>query len=325
MLKLLIVKTSSLGDVVHNLPVVADIIAHHPNAQIDWLVEESFADIPRLHPQVNRVITIALRRWRKAFFIRQTWSEMAAAKKQIAAEQYDLIIDTQGLIKSGLVSMLANGVRHGYDKTSIREPLASNCYQVTHAVSRQLHAVVRNRALVASAFNYVAPTNLPNYGITAQKNTDVAFKQPYIIGLHGTSRDSKLWPSEHWVALGTALAALQLQLLLPWASAAEFTRATDIASKLNNATVLPKCSIAQLASIIASAKAAIGVDTGLSHLSVALNIPTIAIYTDTNPVHTGVFAGAHAPAINLGNVNMIPSVAEVMQALATIYPQQYDV
>lgn len=322
MLKLLIVKTSSLGDVVHNLPVVADIIAHHPQVQIDWLVEESFADIPRLHPQVNRVITIALRRWRKALFTRQTWTEMAAAKKQIAAEQYDLIIDTQGLIKSGLVSMLARGLRHGYNKTSIREPLASHCYHVKHAVSRKLHAVVRNRALVASALNYAAPTDSPNYGITAKTHADLTFNAPYVVGLHGTSRDSKLWPTEHWVALGKALAAQQLQLLLPWASAAEFSRATEIASKLNNATVLPKCSIGQLAGIIADAEAAIGVDTGLSHLSVALNIPTIAIYTDTNPARTGVFAGAHAPAINLGNVSVIPSVAEVMQALATIYPQK---
>lgn len=317
MLKLLIVKTSSLGDVVHNLPVINDIRNHYPDIEIDWLVEESFADIPRLHPAVHHVIPVAIRRWRKSLLSRQTWRDISNLKRQLAAQSYDIVLDTQGLIKSGLLTCLSNGQKHGYDKHSAREPLASCFYDTKHKVSRTQHAVARNRALAALSLNYPVPDNLPDYGIQAAA-TDLPLKMPCVVGLHGTSRDSKLWPTEHWISLGRELAKQQLNLLLPWASDAELQRAQHIAGTLDNATVLPKQSINQLAAIISQARAAIGVDTGLSHLSVALNIPTIAIYTDTNPALTGVYAGAQAPAINLGNINQTPSPREVLEALKKI-------
>ena len=322
MLKLLIVKTSSLGDVIHNLPIIADICVHFPNIQIDWLVEESFADIPKLHPKVNQVITVAVRRWRKALFTTSsscsaTWHEMKSAKHKIAQTQYDMVLDTQGLLKSGLMASFANGVKHGYHQDSVREPLASYFYDVKHQVSLKQHAVTRNRALAASALGYATPDHAPHYGITASEPT-IRFNQDYIIGLHGTSRDSKLWPTEYWVSVGRALETQKLDLLLPWASDAELSRAQYIARQLNNAVVLPKCTIAELASVIHQANAAIGVDTGLSHLAVALSRPTIALYTDTNPALTGVCAGAFAPAINLGNINQIPSVDDVMSTLDII-------
>lgn len=318
MLKLLIVKTSSLGDVIHNLPIIHDILHHHPDIEIDWVVEASFADIPKLHPAVKHVIPVFIRRWRKAIFNRQTWAEIKAVKQQISHQQYDIILDTQGLIKSGVLTYLGRGCKHGYNKSSAREPIASRFYNVTHQVSRAQHAVARNRALAALALGYPIPDNLPNYGIKAASPQGLSLKTPYIIGLHGTSRDSKLWPTAHWIKLGLELAKQQRNLALPWASEAEFQRAQYIANALNNATVLPKLSIAQLAGIISQAQAAIGVDTGLSHLATALSIPTVAIFTDTNPALTGVYAGAYAPAINLGNVGEIPSVAHVTNALEKI-------
>ena len=316
--KLLIVKTSSLGDVVHNLPVINDIRSHYPDIEIDWLVEESFADIPKLHPAVNCVIPVAIRRWRKSLFSRQAWLEISNLKRQLAAQNYDIVLDTQGLIKSGLLTCFSNGHKHGYDKHSAREPLASYFYDHKHQVTRNQHAVVRNRTLAALSLNYPVPDNLPDYGIQASAATQLPLETPYIVGLHGTSRDSKLWPTEHWISLGRELAKQQLNLLLPWASDAELQRAQHIAGALSNATVLPKQSINQLASIISQARAAVGVDTGLSHLSVALSIPTIAIYTDTNPALTGVYAGAQAPAINLGNINQTPSPQQVLEALKKI-------
>jgi heptosyltransferase I len=159
------------------------------------------------------------------------------------------------------------------------------------------------------------PNSLPQYGIEASSDFAVSMPSPYVIGFHGTSRDSKLWPTDHWIALGLALNAQGLHLALPWATVSEFDRANIIASVLPNATVLPKYSLAHLASIISQSKAAIGVDTGLSHLSVALNVLTIALYTDTDPMLTGVYAGDKTPAINLGNINHIPSVDAVMNAL----------
>jgi heptosyltransferase-1 len=318
MLKLLIVKTSSLGDVVHNLPIIHDILSHHPDTKIDWVVEESFADIPRLHPAVNQVIPVAIRRWRKAIFSKQTWHEINIAKQRIALFSYDMILDTQGLIKSGLITSAARGPSHGYDKNSAREPLASFFYQQKHTVARNQHAVARNRALAALAFGYAIPDNLPDYGIELHGKHARISNDPYIIGLHGSSRDSKLWPMDNWIALALILNKLGMKLALPWASEAEQLRAQTIASAAPNVIVLPKQSIAELAAIISQSKAAIGVDTGLSHLSVALNIPTIAIYTDTDPALTGIYGGSKAPAINLGNINQAPKVQQVIQNLEKI-------
>lgn len=327
MLNLLIVKTSSLGDVIHNLPIIADIHAHQPDVKIDWLVEESFADIPKLHPAINQVITVAMRRWRKTLFNKKTWQEIKSVKHQLALQHYDVVIDTQGLLKSGLLAYFCNGTKHGYDKHSIREPLASLCYDIKHEVSRKLHAVERNRALAALALAYPIPNKLPDYGIKAPAlqgtiTPDNIQNTPYIVGLHGSSRDSKLWPTECWINLGRKLAAQQLNLVLPWSSQAELLRAEMIANSLPNAIVLPKLSIAQLSTVISNALAAIGVDTGLSHLAVALGIPTIAIYVDTNPQLTGVFAGAYAPVVNLGNIQQSPSVDEVFEALLKIHKKQ---
>lgn len=321
MKRILLVKTSSLGDVIHNLPVVNDLLQHYPNARIDWLVEESFADIPSSHPHVSQVFTVAVRRWRKQLLKCATWQQMRALKRTLSSHQYDVIIDTQGLIKSALLARLANGVRHGYDAASIREPLASRFYQHVHRISYQQHAVIRNRTLVAHALGYAAPTNAPDYGIQAsnvQVSAEANVTSPFVIGLHGTSRDSKLWDEANWVALGQQLQTQGVRLILPWSNLAEQQRAQRIQSQLTLATVLPKLSIHQLAGVISHAQAAIGVDTGLSHLAAALNIPTVAIYTDTNPTLTGVMAGAHRPAINLGNIHQPPAVVDVLSAYQAI-------
>jgi heptosyltransferase I len=325
-MKILLIKTSSLGDVIHCLPVVNDIRAHYPNAQIDWVVEESFADIPRMHPQVKNVFTVAFRRWKRIVFAKKTWAEIAEFKKIIKQNQYDAIIDCQGLLKSALITKLAHGKKHGYDKNSIREPIASKFYDKKYAISYNQHAVTRNRALCAMSLGYETPINAPDYGINVSTSVpadrmdtasqDIDLKHDYVIALHGTSRVSKLWPVENWVDLGRELAKQNLSLALPWASDAELARAKQIADQLpSTTTVLPKLSILQMAGMIANAKAAVGVDTGLSHLAAALNIPTIAIYTDTNPALTGVMGGAFKPAINLGGIDNKPSVDNVMIAL----------
>jgi heptosyltransferase I len=319
MKRILLVKTSSLGDVIHNLPVVTDILQQHPDAHIDWVVEEAFADIPKLHPAVKQVFTVAVRRWRKQLFSKKTWCEIAAFKKLVSQQPYDLIIDTQGLIKSAVMTVFAQGNKCGMDKHSAREPLASYFYHKKYPVARNQHAVTRNRALAAQACGYDLQDNAPTYGIAAKKiAVDVALPQAFVIGLHGTSKDSKLWPTAYWIDLAKQLATQNLSLVLPWASLAEQQRAETIASNAANIIVLPKLSIAQLACIIQLARVAIGVDTGLSHLSVALNIPTVAIYTDTNPALTGVMASNNSKVINLGGVKQMPSVASVLDAMQSI-------
>lgn len=323
MKKVLLVKTSSLGDVIHNLPVVNDILQHVPKAEIDWVVEEGFADIPALHPAVNQIFTVAMRRWRKQLFNIATWKEISHFRRTVAAKHYDVVIDTQGLLKSALMTTFTQGIKHGHDKDSAREPVASRFYDVRHPIAKNQHAVTRNRKLVADAMGYTLADTPPDYGIEANtainiKLTHTQAEKPWVIGLHGTSRDSKLWPTEHWQQLAVELSNQGMQLLLPWASAAEKHRAELIANSHQDVTVLPKLSIAELAAIIQQSKVAIGVDTGLSHLATALNIPTVAIYTDTQPALTGVHPGAYAAAINLGGIQQVPTVDTVLGAMQSI-------
>jgi heptosyltransferase-1 len=313
--KLLIVKTSSLGDVIHNLPIISDIRAHHADIEIDWLVESSFSDIPKLHPHVNEVIPVSLRQWRKSLFSQQTWQQIDSFKQTLAAKKYDIVLDNQGLLKSALLTRLVRGEKHGYDRQSIREPIASLFYDIKHNVTRQQHAVARNRQLAAAAFGYAMPNQLPDYGLKVSTAIPIQLPKPYIVALHSTSRDSKLWETTSWIALGEALSEHQVQLILPWSNDFEHKRADFIADKLPNATVLPKLTIHQLALVLKQAHAAVGVDTGLSHLAAALDVPTVAIYTDTDPTLTGVCAGAYAPAFNLGGIRQSPTVKEIIIAL----------
>ncbi len=200
-MRILLVKTSSLGDVIHNLPVLTDIRRRWPDATVDWCVEENFAAIPRLHPGLHRVLPVAVRRWRKHLLQAGTWREIAAFRAVARATAYDLVLDTQGLVKSALLARQAAGPRVGYDAGSAREPLAARSYDRCFAVSRELHAVVRNRQLAAQALGYVLDDAL-DYGIAAPPlAADWLPASPYAVLLTATSRDDKLWPESHWIAL----------------------------------------------------------------------------------------------------------------------------
>ncbi len=317
-----------MGDVIHNLPLIADIREHLPQAQIDWVVEESFADIVKLHKQVHRVIPIAFRRWKKSLFTKSTWHEIASALRNLKNTHYDVIIDTQGLLKSALIGLCAHGPVYGRDWASNREAVASIFYQQRYRVEFNQHAVNRGRELAALALGYKMPNSTPEYGLQTEKlasNIDANLHLPknlstrnYVVFLHATSRDSKLWPIEHWIQLGQVLSEQGFALILPWSNNTELIRAETIAQSLSNAIVLPKLPLKQLAEVIAAAKAAIGVDTGLVHLAVALTIPSIAIYTDSDPKLNGAFAGKNAIAINIGGERQIPSADEVLSAFSTL-------
>ncbi|KAF7597942.1 MAG: lipopolysaccharide heptosyltransferase I [Candidatus Dactylopiibacterium carminicum] len=312
MRSILLVKTSSLGDVIHNLPVVSDLRRHWPALAIDWVVEESFAEIPRLHPGVRHVLPVAVRRWRKALTRRDTWHEIGQFQRQLRETCYDLVIDTQGLVKSALITRLADGLRCGYDRTVAREPLAARFYDCHYAIPGTAHAVERNRWLVAAACGY-APDLPLRYGIHANPDAGAS---PYCVLLTATSRDDKLWPETHWQALGQTLAAQGLRSLLPAGSPRERERATRIASAIPGAETLPPSSLTALAGILAGAQSVVGVDTGLTHLAAALDRPVVALYVATDPGLTGVHAGPRA--VNLGGRGQCPAPAEVLNALQAL-------
>ena len=318
MKKILLVKTSSLGDVVHNLPVVTDIARHYPGACIDWVVEEAFAALPALHPAVAQVIPVALRRWRNTLFGGDTWREAGALRKRLAAERYDAVIDTQGLVKSALIARFARGERHGYAANSAREPLVARFYDATHAVPVILHAVARNRALAAAALQYPVGDGV-DYGIDSGALAQLEVNaEPYCVLLHATSRADKHWPDGRWIELGKRIAASGVQCVLPWGSEAELAVATRLAAAISGARVAPRLTLEPMARLLAAARCTVGVDTGLTHLSAALGRPTVAIFCASSPDLTGVYGAAAAR--NLGAPGAPPGVDEVLKALAAIWP-----
>ncbi|MBI3901612.1 MAG: lipopolysaccharide heptosyltransferase I [Nitrosomonadales bacterium] len=310
----LLIKTSSMGDVLHNLPVVADIQRHIPHARIDWVVEESFASLPALHPGVSHILPVAMRRWRKSWW--QARSEIREACRKLGSQHYDLALDTQGLLKSALITRCASTVRCGYARDSAREPLASLFYGRTYHVSKDLHAVERNRQLAGQALGYT-PQGAPDYGICAPDTVLPWLPDtPYVVLLHATSRDDKLWDEANWIALGNKLHSAGLRTVLPWGNAEEQMRSERLCAAIRKSVCTPRIALTEAATLLARARAVIGVDTGLSHLAAALNVPTIGIYTATEPGLTGLYAGNRA--LNLGGNNSSPAIADVQAALAQL-------
>ncbi|CAM7437323.1 MULTISPECIES: lipopolysaccharide heptosyltransferase RfaC [Citrobacter] len=284
-MRVLIVKTSSMGDVLHTLPALTDAQQAIPGIQFDWVVEEGFAQIPSWHSAVNRVIPVAIRRWRKAWFSASVKAERNAFREAVQAERYDAVIDAQGLVKSAaLVTRLAHGVKHGMDWQSAREPLAALFYHRRHHIARQQHAVERTRELFAKSLNYSKPSSQGDYAIarhflTSEQDT----AQPYAVFLHATTRDDKHWPEANWRALIGLLADNDISIKLPWGAPHEEARARRLAEGFAHVEVLPRMSLEEVARVLAGAKYVVSVDTGLSHLTAALDRPNITLYGPTDP------------------------------------------
>jgi heptosyltransferase-1 len=310
--RVLLVKTSSLGDVVHNLPVVSDLVAAMPGASIDWVVEEAFTAIPRLHPQVSRVLPVAVRRWRRAPWKAEVRAEARGFLHELRGETYDAVIDTQGLLKSAWITRAAHGVRHGLDWSSSREPLAW-FYDYCWHVPWGRHAVERNRELAAQALGYAvaAPAR---YGITAAVRQFAWLPGgPHAVLLHATSAARKLWPEAHWIELGRTLASRGITCVLPWGAATEGERSHRLARQIPRAIAPERMDLSTLSALLAQAQLVVGTDTGLTHLAGALGTPTLGLYCATDPAATGLYACARAT--NLGGIDNVPGVAAVIAAV----------
>ncbi len=310
--RILFVKTSSLGDVVHNCPAVSDAARGVPGAEIDWIVEEAFAGIAALHASVGRVLPVAIRRWRGALWSPAVWSEIRAFRRLLASGVYDAVIDTQGLLKSAMLCSLASGRKHGMDRASLREPLAALFYDVRHVVPRDRHAVARNRQLAAAALGYTPDAGC-DYGLRPPRAPLPSPGAAYVVLLTMTSRADKLWPEERWVALGRTLAGRGIRSVLPWGTHAERMRCERIAQSIPDARVPPRLSLAQIATLMHEARAGAGVDTGLTHLCAALDVATVGIYSATEPALTGLYGTSRVR--NLGGKGAAPSAGAVSTAL----------
>ena len=293
-MRVLIVKTSSLGDVIHTLPAVTDAAAI-PNIRFDWVVEEAFAEIPAWHPAVERVIPIALRRWRKGWRAAFSHGEPQAFLQELRLDSYDLIIDAQGLMfKSALVAMLAKGPRTGYDRNSARDPWVARTYGQCHAISREQHAITRVRQLFAEALGYKLPESEPDYGLGAGRQEPTQKENtPYLLLLHGTTWPSKHWPESYWAELITLATQQGLAIHLPWGGDKERLRAERLAADHPAVQILPQMNLTELMRELRGAVGVIGLDSGLSHLAAALAVPGVTIYGSTREDLTGVMGSCH--------------------------------
>ena len=311
MTRVLIVKTSSMGDVVHALPALSDVCRAHPGIQVDWLVEAPFAAIPTQHPGVRRVLPLAWRKWRERLWSAESRAAIAALRRELKRERYDLVIDLQGLLKSALWAVQARGPVAGYDRASIREPLATLFYRQRAAVPRSLQAVERNRRLMAAHMGYALPATAPDFGIQAPAGI-WQINAPSAVLIPCASRVEKLWPEAHWIELGLRLAAAGLTPVVVWGSEEERLRAERIAAGCGG-RVPPFLKVADMAAVLGQARQIVGLDTGFSHLAAAFGQPTIGIYCDHEPGLAGI-TGPGSVA-SLGGKGLVPTLAAVMAQL----------
>ena len=288
----LVVKTSSMGDVIHTLPALTDAANALPGIRFDWVVEEGFAEIPTWHPAVDQVIPVAIRRWRKTPL--QAWKsgQLQKFKHRIGGWQYDAVIDAQGLLKSALLTKMAQGPRFGLDKHSAREPMASHFYSHPKLVPWEQHAVERVRQLFAQCLGYPLPKSHGQFLLDKNKfPKGQVTHTPYVVFIHGTTWPTKHWPENYWCELARKVNLAGLHVVLPWGNDQERARAERIAEN-SQATVLPKLSLAEVAGVICEAKAAVAVDTGLGHLTAALEIPAVSLYGPTSPLKVGAYGAS---------------------------------
>lgn len=306
--RVLIVKTSSMGDVVHALPVVDDLRHHHPGAIVDWLVEPAFAPIVELHPGVRRVLRVGWRRWRRQLGRAGTWRAIAALRRELRAERYDAVLDLQGLLKSALWGALARGPLLGYDGASAREPLATLLYRRGAAVPRELHAVVRNRRLAAAHLGYAAPQTPPRFGLR-MPDASWHVAEPFAVLIPNASRPEKFWPEDDWIAVGRRLAREGWTPVVLWGSEPERQMADRIAAGCDG-VVPPFLPVGEMAAVLARAQAVVGLDTGFSHLAAAYGRPTVGIYCDHEPGLAGITGPG--PVASIGGNGQVPALDAVL-------------
>lgn len=326
MKKILVVRVSSLGDVVHNMPAIADIHRRCPDAQIDWLVEESFCELVELVHGVHRAIPVSLRRWRKHLLSAHTWREIRAFRRALAAEKYDLVIDCQGLIKTAWVASLARGPLVGLGNRTEGagyEWPARFFYDRSIRIAPHTHVVERTRELVAAALDGITPSQPPgpiDFGLdgarAAHALSQVGLNLParYVVFVHATSRADKQWPINHWIAIGQALIRRGVALVLPWGNDAERATSQALAREFGAAAIVPpRLPLPAVVGLIDGAAAIVGVDTGLVHIAAALGRPTVELYNFATAWRTGGYWSSDI--VNLGTAGAPPAVEAVQRAL----------
>lgn len=283
-MRVLFVKLTSMGDLIHALPAITDAARAIPNISFDWVIEKSFSEVAKWHPAVKNIIPTSHRKWKNNFSQSYKSGEIQQFIKTLRTEKYDLVIDGQASIKSALTMLFTKGTRCGLDKNSAREWIAHLAYQKKFFVDKDMHAIKRLRSLFSQVLDYPYVNDQPDYGISDYvfPSLRLNLPKPYLVFVHNASWQSKRWPESYWRQLVILAAREGFHVLLPWGNEAEKQRAIRISTNNSNASVLPFCSLSQHAAILKGSKGAVCSDTGLSHLAAALNIPAVTLYGPTS-------------------------------------------
>lgn len=286
--RVLIIKLASMGDLVHLLPALTDAKKADPSILFDWVVDRSFAEVASWHPAIHTTFLTNHRKWRASLFKKKTWLEFSALIQQINQNSYDIIIDAQGNIKTALLSLLIKGKKAGFDGSSIPEWGSQFFYDKKVSSSKKLHAITRLRQLFAKVLDYPLPSTPPDYQIDTKKlpPPSTLLSSSYLFFVPIASFPSKLWPEESWTELVKQSRVFNCPIVIPWGNEKERLRALKLA-ELDNVLVLPKLSLSEIGYLLLHAKAVVSMDTGLSHIAAALDIPTITLYGPTDPNLTG--------------------------------------
>jgi heptosyltransferase-1 len=337
--KILLVKLSSLGDVLHNLPIVWDLRARLPDAQIDWVVEEGYVHLltPLLSREgvrgIDHIIPFGLRHWKKNLLKLSSWKDFFAFKKRLQLTSYDVLIETQGLLKSAIVCSLAQknldaviaGLANATEFSGY-EPMARSFYNKSIQVPTQCHAVDRSRWVMCSALDWpllertCAPQFYPKEFIESiPKSAVIGLNSPYVLCFHSTAREAKRWSDSHWIALGKELSARGYQVVFPWGNDAEKAISEVLAAQISDALVPSAFSIEEAFSVIAGAALTVGVDTGLTHLAAVLEKPTVEIYCDSPRWKTEGYWSNRI--CNMGDKQNPPSAQQVIASSLILLQQ----
>jgi heptosyltransferase-1 len=297
MRKVLLIKLTSLGDLIHALPALSDAQNSHPGIEFDWVIDESFQEVAGWHPAVKGIITTNHREWRGALTSAETHGSISKTIEQIRASEYDLVIDGQGNFKTALLSLFSKGPRAGFDRRSVREWVAHLAYQRRYAASKNAHAIERLRRLFASALDYPMPESQPDFRIQRDRFIKPKLDLPgeYLVFVHSASWKTKLWPERHWTELIKKVVQAGFRVLLPWGNSQEEARAKRLAVA-PEVQVLPRLRLSEIGYVIAGARACVCMDTGLSHLAAALDVPAITLYGSTD---SGLIGASGASQVHL--------------------------
>jgi heptosyltransferase I len=289
-MKILVVRLSSMGDMIHSLPAITDAWKAFPSAQIDWAIDDAYAQIPAWHPGIRRIIQSAHRSWGRSFWHSWRSGTFRNYLNELRSVHYDFAIDIQGEIKSAAITRAAKAeMRCGFDRASIHEWGAQFAYRRKSFVAKKMHSIQRMRQLMASSLGYSLPATDPDFAIDRSRLPELTLNipRPFIVFIHSTSWASKVWPESYWQQLRSMTTKQGFTVVFPWGDEPERIRSQKIAGDDARAIVLPDLSIAEKASVIAHAHATVGLDTGLSHIAAALDIPSITLYGATEPIFIG--------------------------------------